>query len=92
MSLMKPLTSYKFFKDIISFVRRYWNMRKRFYLGYFFLYPKLNQSLKSRFDYIIISNGKFRAKKKSMDELLDRFFEKLELSFRHEFSRYSIKV
>ena len=27
-----------------------------------------------------------------MDELLDRFFERLEFSFRHEFSRYIIKV
>ena len=27
-----------------------------------------------------------------MDELLDRFFERLEFSFCHEFSRYIIKV
>ena len=27
-----------------------------------------------------------------MDELLDRFLERLEFSFRHEFSRYIIKV
>ena len=27
-----------------------------------------------------------------MDELLDRFFERLEFSFHHEFSRYIIRV
>ena len=27
-----------------------------------------------------------------MDKLLDKFFERLEFSFRHEFSRYIIKV
>ena len=60
MSLRKPPISYKFLNRIINFVRKYWNMRKRFYPGYFFLYPKLNQSLKWRFDYIIISNNKSR--------------------------------
>ena len=90
MFLVKPLISYKFFKSIINFVRKYWNMRKRFCPGCFFLYAKLNQSLKWRFDYIIITNSKFRGK--NMDELLHRFFERLELSFGHEFCRYIIKV
>ena len=41
MSLVKSLTSYKFFKEIINFVRICWNKRKRFYPRYiFFLYPK----------------------------------------------------
>ena len=30
---------------------------------YFFVYPKLNQSLKWHFDYIIIVNNKTRSKK-----------------------------
>ena len=29
----EPLMSHKFFKDIINFSRKYWNMRKRFYPG-----------------------------------------------------------
>ena len=40
MSLVKLLTSCKFFKEIINFVRIYWNKRKKFYPRYFFLYPK----------------------------------------------------
>ena len=55
-----------------------------------FLYPKLNQSLKWRFDYVIITNSKFKGK--STDDLLDRFFERLEFGFCYEFSRYIIKV
>ena len=91
MSLVKPLISYKFFEDIIKFIRKYWNMRKVFYPGYFFSYPRLIQSLKLRFDYVIISNNK-RRKNKNIDVLLDRFFESLESSFRCEFPRYIIKV
>ena len=34
MSLVKPLILYTFFKEIINFVRKYWNIRKRFYPGY----------------------------------------------------------
>ena len=63
MSLVKPLVAYKFFKEIINFVRIYWNNRNKFYPGYFFLYPKLNQTLKWRFDYIIITNNRFKGKK-----------------------------
>ena len=36
MSLVKPLIFYKFFNDIIKFIRKYLNMRKRFYPGFFF--------------------------------------------------------
>ena len=57
---------------------------------FFFLYPKLNQSLKLAFDYIIISNNK--CWEKNIDVLLDRFFESLEFNFHREFSRYIIKV
>ena len=62
MSLMKPLTSYEFFKEMI--ITRYWNSRKKFFLQCFFLYPRLNQSLKWRFDYIIVANNKFKGKRK----------------------------
>ena len=63
MSLVKPLISYNFFKDIINIIRDYWNKKQRFYPGYFFLYPKLNQSLKWRFDYIMITNNRYKGKK-----------------------------
>ena len=33
MSLMKPLVSYSFFKDIIRFVRRFWGCRQQLYPG-----------------------------------------------------------
>ena len=39
-------------------------MRKVFYLGDFFSYPRLNQNLKWRFDHVIISNNKLRKNKK----------------------------
>ena len=43
MSLAKPLQAYKFFKDIISFIRNYWNSRKFLCTGYsicyFYFYP-----------------------------------------------------
>ena len=35
MSLVKPLILYTFFKEIINFGRKYWDIRKRFYPGYF---------------------------------------------------------
>ena len=42
-SLAKPLQAYKFFKDIISFIRNYWNSRKFLCTGYsifyFYFYP-----------------------------------------------------
>ena len=60
MSLMKPLISYKFFNDIIKFVRTYWNRRQKLYPGYFFVNPILNQSIQCRFDYIIVNHDNFR--------------------------------
>ena len=63
-SLMRPLVSYKFFMAIINFAKNYWCHRQKFYPVFFFVYPKLNQSLKWRFDYIIVSNNKYKLKKK----------------------------
>ena len=60
MSLAKPLISYEFFKDMIEYVRRYWRERKKNFPEYFFVYPKLNQSLK----WLYKANNKFRSKKK----------------------------
>ena len=56
--------AYNFLKDIISFIR-HWNCRKFLYPGYLFLYPRLNQSLKWHFDYIIVANNRFIGKKKT---------------------------
>ena len=63
LSLFKPLLSYEFFKEIIEYIRCYWHDGKKFFPGYFFIYPKLNQSLKWCFDYITIVNNKIRSKK-----------------------------
>ena len=54
MSLVKPLTSYKFFKEIINFVRICWNKRKKFYPRYFFFVSKaLNDVLTTLYFQII---------------------------------------
>ena len=63
MSLMKPLVSYKFFNEIIQFIKIFWYHKQKFYPGYFFIYPRLNQSLKWGFSYIIIGNNRYKLKK-----------------------------
>ena len=88
---MKPLVSYKFFKKIINFIKSYWYHRQKFYPVYFFVYPKLNQSLQWCFDYIIVGNNRYSSKK-NMDNLLDRFFEQLEISLTQKFPHYAAKV
>ena len=52
MSIRKPLIHYSFYKEIISFIRKYWEDRKDFCQPYILCYPKLNQSIKWRFDII----------------------------------------
>ena len=89
MSLVKPLLSWYFFEDIIEFVKEYWNKRKYFYPGYFFVYPRLNQSLKWRYDYVIIVKTKH---KNITDNLLDRFYEALELFMKRKFDTYGYTV
>ena len=64
MSMMKPLISYEFFNDIIKYITASWNCRQKFYRSYFFVYPKLNQSIKWRFDYIIFNNNRYKLRKK----------------------------
>ena len=63
MSLMKPLVSYKFFNEIIQFIKIFWYHKQKFYPGYFLIYPRLNQSLKWGFSYIIIGNNRYKLKK-----------------------------
>ena len=52
MSFLKPLISYSFFEELIDFIESYWKKRKVLYPGYYFIFPRLNQSLKWRFDYV----------------------------------------
>ena len=87
---MSLMNSYKFFKKIINFIKSYWCHRQKFYPVCFFVYPKLNQSLQWRFDYIIVGNNRYKSKK-NMDNLLDRFFEQLEISLTQKFPRYIAK-
>ena len=51
--LQKPLIQYLFYKRIITFIRKYWEEKKYICEPYILRYPKLNQSIKWRFDYII---------------------------------------
>ena len=63
MSLVKPLLTYHSFKEIIEFVKNYWQKREFIFPGYFFIYPKLNQSLKWRYDYVLIVKNRPSTKK-----------------------------
>ena len=88
---MKPLVSYKFFNEIIKFIENYWYRKRNFYPGYFFVYPRLNQSLNRRFDYIIVGNNRYKFKR-NMDDLLDRCFEQLGTSLDGKLSWYIDKI
>ena len=55
---MKPLISYENVKAINNFIQTYWNQRKYFFSDYFYIRPKLNQSLKWRYDYIFLVKNK----------------------------------
>ena len=57
-----PLFSYRFFEEIIDFVKSYWQKRKFFFPGYFFIYPKLNENLKLRYDYVLTVKNKSSTK------------------------------
>ena len=60
MSFLKPLLSYPFF----DFIKSYWQKKNFFYPGYHFIYPNINQSLKSWFDYVFLVKHKPVTKKK----------------------------
>ena len=80
MSLKKPLIHYTFYKEIISFLTKYWEERKYFCQPYILCYPKLNQSITWRFAYIIAFKKKNKTLISEMDALLDRFYEDIEYS------------
>ena len=64
LSFLKPLISYLFFEELVDFVKSYWQKRKFFYPGNHFTYPRINQSLKWRFDYVVIVKNNPRIRKK----------------------------
>lgn len=67
--------------------------KKIFYPGYHFIYPNINQSLKSWFDYVFLVKHKpVTKKKKKMEDLLDHFYERLEASLKQKFNQYIAKV
>ena len=77
-----------FFGDIVKFIRSYWQKRKYFFFpGYTFICPRLNQSLKWRFDYITLVKRNKPGTKKWI-----KFFETLELNIQREFYRYHVKA
>ena len=63
MSIKKPLIHYSFYKEIIFFIKKYWGDRKYFCQPYILCYPKLNQSIKWRFDYIIAFKKNYKTVK-----------------------------
>ena len=63
MSFLKPLISNSFFEELIDFIESYWKKRKLFYPGYYFIFPRLNQRLKWRFDYVFIVKNKQKNRK-----------------------------
>ena len=91
MSLVKPLVAYKFFKEIINFIRIYWNNRKKFYPGYFFCTQHLTKRLNGVLTTLLLLIIDLK-ENNVMDELLVRFFERLEFSFQRKLSRYIIKA
>lgn len=62
--LQKPLIHCSFYKQITSFIRKYWEEVEYFCGPYTLKYPILNQSIKWRYDYIIaLKNREHRPKK-----------------------------
>ena len=47
--------TYLYYKEILTFIQRYWKKRKHFCHPHILKYPGLNQSIKWRYDYIIAS-------------------------------------
>ena len=58
LSLDKPLFEHRNYKLIITFIRKYFEERRLFCQPYFLNYPKMNQSIKWRHDYILAIKNK----------------------------------
>ena len=63
MPFLKPLISYSFFEELMDFVENYWKKTKFFSPGYYFIFPRLNQSLKWRLDFVFIVKNKQQNRK-----------------------------
>ena len=64
-SFLKPFISYPFFEELVDYIRNYWQKIKFFYPGNFFVYPRINQSFKWRFDYVLIVKNNPKNRKKN---------------------------
>ena len=53
LSLNKPLSEYHNYKSIITFIRKYFEETRFFCEPYILNFPRLNQSIKWRHDYIL---------------------------------------
>ena len=53
LSLNKPLFEYRNYKSIITFIRKYFEERRLFCEPCILNFPRLNQSIKWRHDYIL---------------------------------------
>ena len=49
----KSISDYDCFDKILEFISEKWEKRKFFFEGYKLIYPRLTNSLKWRFDYLI---------------------------------------
>ena len=57
-SSTRPLVSYPYFHDIMDLIKGRWEERNYFSTDYKFIYPKINQAIKFRHDYIFFIRKK----------------------------------
>ena len=86
MSLKKLPFEFHNFEQIIRLIKNFFENRRIFLKPYVLNFPKLNQSIKWRYDYILA------IKKRVMDDLLDRFYEDLDYKVKRRFKGYYVKV
>lgn len=60
LSLKKPLFEYSNYKSFKTFIRKYFEERIMFCEPYVLNFPRLNQSIKWRHDYILAIKRKYR--------------------------------
>ena len=62
-SFLNPLISYSFFDEMVEFIEKYRSKRKIFYPRYYFIFQRLNDCLKWRYDYVLLVKDKQKNKK-----------------------------
>ena len=60
LSLRKPLYEYSDLRRVVSFIKKYFEDRNMFCRSYALNFPRLNQSIKWRHDYILAVKRKNR--------------------------------